>query len=75
MSVEVVDTPPFRQDDQTKSPLQWTTKRYRHVIRLKEEALRMAKKLWADYIWVCLSVFFVTPQSVYVYIYLQFYAA
>lgn len=52
VSVEIVDTPPFRQSDQISSPLEWTVKRFRHIIRLKEEALRVGRKIWADYIWV-----------------------
>ena len=52
VSVEIVDSPPFRHSDQNSLPTEWTTKRYRHVIRLKEEALRVARRIWADYIWV-----------------------
>jgi len=52
ISSQIVDAPPFRQSDQGNSPVPWTSKRFRHVIRLKEEALRVAKRLWADYIWV-----------------------
>lgn len=52
VSRQVVDPPPYRQDDQGNLPLKWTEKRFRHVIRLKEEAIRIAKRLWADYIWV-----------------------
>ena len=52
ISVETIDSPPFRQSDQAESPLQWTPKRFRHVIRLKEAAVTVAKKIWADYIWV-----------------------
>jgi len=55
VSVEIVDAPPFRHSDQTDSPIQWSPKRFQHIIRLKEEAARIARKIWADYVWVRLE--------------------
>jgi len=51
VSVQITDSPPFKQDDQGDSPVLWTPKRFRLIIRLKEEAIRLARKFWADYIW------------------------
>lgn len=50
--VSITDSPPQRQKDQGETPVAWTPERFRHVIRLKEEAIKLATKLWADYIWV-----------------------
>jgi collagen beta-1,O-galactosyltransferase len=51
VSVEIIDGPPFRHDDQ-ETPVEWTSKRYQHIMRLKEEAVKVARKIWADYVWV-----------------------
>lgn len=50
--VSITDSPPQRQSDQGDTPVAWTPQRFRHIIRLKEEAIKLATKLWADYIWV-----------------------
>ncbi|CAG7838617.1 unnamed protein product [Allacma fusca] len=64
VSVETIDSPPYRQPDQTVSAVQWTSKRFRHVIRLKEAALQIARKIWADYIWFLdADAFIVDPQT------------
>jgi len=52
VTVEIIDGTPFRQEDQKDNPVEWTPKRYQHIMRLKEEALQVARKIWADYIWV-----------------------
>ncbi|XP_071446637.1 glycosyltransferase 25 family member [Hetaerina americana] len=34
-----------------KGPAHWSNSRFDNVIRLREEALETARKLWADYLW------------------------
>jgi hypothetical protein len=51
VSIEIIDGPPFRQDDQ-QSTFHWSAKRMQHIMRLKEEAIKVSQKLWADFIWV-----------------------
>lgn len=51
MSIDIVDSPPYRQRDQD-SAFAWSTARFQHIMRLKEEAIRVARKMWADYIFV-----------------------
>ncbi|KAG1708447.1 Procollagen galactosyltransferase 2 [Nymphon striatum] len=35
----------------------WSVERFEHIIKLKEEALKASKKMWADYIWVGIKDF------------------
>lgn len=34
------------------SPLDWTEDRFRHIMRLKQEALEFARSKWADFLFV-----------------------
>lgn len=38
-----------------KSPVHWPKSRFNHVINIREEALNIARKYWADYIMVCVT--------------------
>lgn len=41
-------------------PAKWTEERFRHVMRLKEEALEEARRIWADYVWFLDADAFIT---------------
>ena len=47
----MLSSPPERHNDET-GPSHWSPKRFTHMIQLREEALRAARYIWADYIWV-----------------------
>ncbi|CAL4124140.1 unnamed protein product, partial [Meganyctiphanes norvegica] len=34
-----------------KSPVEWTEPRFKHMIKLKEQALNHGRKNWVDYVW------------------------
>jgi len=51
---ELRSSSPSRFSDE-ETPTQWSTLRFEHVIKLKEEALTFARYAWADFIWVNLS--------------------
>ncbi len=40
-----------RHPDQDQGPLQWSDQRFRHIMKLKEEALEAARSMWADFVW------------------------
>ncbi|OXA37182.1 Glycosyltransferase 25 family member [Folsomia candida] len=63
VSIEIIDGPPFRQSDQ-ETAFTWSSKRFQLIMRLKEEAVKVAKKIWADYIFfIDADVFLVNNQT------------
>ena len=44
-------SPPKNHADEN-GPLHWSEMRFRYMIKLKEEAITAARKMWADYVWV-----------------------
>jgi len=56
------NSPPKNHADEN-GPLHWPEMRFRHMIKLKEEAMTAARKMWADYVWfVDCDVFFTNDQ-------------
>ena len=47
---------PKRHPNET-TPNDWPPSRFSHVIRLKEQALEKAYKLWADFVFVSVKFF------------------
>lgn len=46
-----------------KSPVEWTEDRFDHMIRLKEQALNIGRKMWVDYIlYLDCDVFLTNPN-------------
>lgn len=50
VDVKIVDIP-NKYDDES-GPAHWPHSRFQHVVELRETALKTARDLWADYIWV-----------------------
>ena len=40
----------IRHPGQDKSPVQWTQKRFEHIMKLREQGLAEARKAWADWV-------------------------
>lgn len=50
VDVKINDEPRKYEDE--NGPAHWPLSRFKHIVELKESALRTARDLWADYIWV-----------------------
>uniref|UniRef100_A0A2A4JRR4 Glycosyl transferase family 25 domain-containing protein n=1 Tax=Heliothis virescens TaxID=7102 RepID=A0A2A4JRR4_HELVI len=52
----------IRHSDETSS-IHWSSEHFKHVIRLREEALQFARKMWADYLFMIDADVFLTNPS------------
>ncbi|XP_075229791.1 glycosyltransferase 25 family member [Lycorma delicatula] len=55
-------SPPYRLPDEL-GPSHWPLSRYSHIINLREQALTIARQMWADFIWFLDSDVFMTDAS------------
>ncbi|KAF4522609.1 hypothetical protein B566_EDAN003590 [Ephemera danica] len=63
VDAELLTSPPTLFSDES-GPTNWSSFRFLHMIRLREEALTHARNTWADYIWMLDSdAFFVNNQT------------
>ena len=47
----------IRHPGQDKSPVQWTQKRFEHIMKLREQGLAEARKAWADWVSIFCNTF------------------
>lgn len=50
VDLKINNTEDHYEDEKTS--FSWSESRFKWIIKLKQEALDMARKVWADYIWV-----------------------
>ncbi|XP_047115562.1 glycosyltransferase 25 family member [Schistocerca piceifrons] len=63
ISAELLSSPPDRLPGENSS-VAWSKQRFTHVIQLREEALMVARYVWADYVWFLdCDVFLTNPNT------------
>ena len=50
IDIKIVDAP--RVFDKSSGVMEWTDRRFAHIMRLKEAGLERARAMWADYAWL-----------------------